>query len=105
MDNQISNQKLRHQLVNGKKIIVTPFNGKKTCISCLEEKDFSEFNISLKGRCKKCFNEKYLSNKIQCICGRSYNSITKKLHYNSKHHQLQMFLLMSNFQIDSIMRC
>jgi hypothetical protein len=99
-------KRLHTRTINGEKIILTPNNGKKVCVKCLEEKDFSEFYKNLKGKCKECFHEAHFNEKIMCdICGVPYTNFTKILHYKSKHHTICMSLAMNNFRVGQIMNC
>jgi hypothetical protein len=98
--------RLHTRTINGKKVILSPMNGKKTCVKCLKEKDYSEFYKKLNGKCKECYHEAHFSEKIICeICGVPYTNFTKKVHYKTQHHQLQMFLKMQTFQLGQIMNC
>lgn len=87
----ITPKKVSFRYVDGNKIILSPINGKKTCVFCLIEKDLKEFyRTNVSGRCKKCYYNEYCSKKIPCICGRTYTQLNKSRHFQTKIHATQL---------------
>jgi hypothetical protein len=84
---EMKNKKISFRYIMGKKVILTPINGKKICLNCMIVKDLDDFyGKSPSGSCKECSYTIYCQEKTPCECGGKYSKKNRERHAKTRRH-------------------